>query len=372
MATATNAKRDYYEVLGISRNSSEQEIKSAYRRLAMQYHPDRNPGNSEAEEKFKEASEAYGVLSDQEKRTQYDRFGHAGVGGFDPSAGFPDFADIFSDLFGFSDIFGAGGRRRPRAQRGPDLREDLTLTFEEAAFGITHQIKIRRHETCETCHGNGSEPGHAPVMCAACHGRGQVQYQQGFFAVARTCPTCAGAGRTVTHPCHKCKGEGRVVRERTLEVKVPAGVEDGTRIRYAGQGEAGANGGPPGDLYVVLRVKEHPFFDRDGQNLHCVVPVSFRQAALGAELKVPTLDGEYKLKVPDGTQTGTTFRVRGKGLPEVNGHGRGDLYVHVRVQTPSKLTRRQRELLEELESTSRVDNRPESRSFLKKMREIFE
>src|SRR5512142_1374747 len=352
----TNGKRDQYEVLGVSRTAGDQEIKSAYRKLAMQFHPDRNPGNPDAEERFKECSEAYAVLSDVNKRAQYDQFGHAGVNGgsvqFDPSI----FNDILSDLFGggdffgFGDLFGAGGRRRSRSQRGADLREDLTLEFEEAVFGVKKEISYRRHELCEQCHGSGAAPGKAPTTCQQCGGRGQVRYQQGFFSVARTCPACGGAGSVITDPCPECKGQQRVVRERTIEVKVPAGVEDGTRIRYTGQGDAGVYGGPPGDLYVVLHVKEHKFFERDGKDLHCMVPISFKQAALGAEIPIPTLEGEHTLKVPEGTQSGTTFRVRGKGVPVLNGHGKGDLYIEVRVHTPVKLSKAQKQLLEQFEA----------------------
>jgi molecular chaperone DnaJ len=363
-------------VLGVERTATEQEIKSAYRKLAMQYHPDRNPNNPEAEEKFKEASEAYAILADADKRGMYDRYGHAGVSGsgggpgFDASV-FQDFSDIFGDFFGFGDLFGGGGRRRSRAQRGADLREDLNLQFEEAVFGTETQISVRRHETCEECGGSGAAAGKAPVTCRSCSGRGQVRYQQGFFSVARTCPTCQGTGSVITDPCPKCKGEGRVLRQRTVEAKIPAGVEDGTRIRYSGLGEAGLFGGPPGDLYVVLHVKEHPFFEREGNDLYCVVPISFPQAALGTEIKVPTLDGEHTLKIPDGTQSGTSFRIRGKGVPVLNGHGKGDLYVEVRVQTPGKLTKRQRELLLELESLTQVENKPQRRSLLGKMKDIF-
>jgi molecular chaperone DnaJ len=355
-------------VLGVGREASEQEVKSAYRKLAMQYHPDRNPGNADAEDKFKEASEAYSVLSDSEKRSQYNHFGHAGPG-FDFSAGFPDFTEIFGDLFGFGDVFGAGGRRR---QRGADLREDLTLSFEEAAFGVIHHIKTRRREACEDCRGSGVPPGKAPVSCSRCGGRGQIQFRQGFFTMARTCPTCEGAGRIITEPCLRCRGQGRVARERTLEVKVPAGVENGTRLRYPGQGEIGIQGGAAGDFYVVLNVKEHPFFDRDGQDLHCVIPISFTQAALGAELVVPGLDGDHKLKVPEGTPTGAVFRIRGKGLPVVNGHGRGELFVHVRVQTPAKLSKRQRELLQQLEASGKIENRPERSGLFDKVKGMFE
>lgn len=361
----------------MARGASEQEVKSAYRKLALQYHPDRNPNNPDAEEKFKEASEAYAVLADGEKRGLYDRFGHAGVGssagaagGFD-AAIFQDFSDIFGDFFGFGDLFGGGTRRRSRAQRGPDLREDVTLEFEEAVFGTETKVTVRRHETCEDCRGSGAAAGKAPVTCRSCGGRGQVRYQQGFFSIARTCPTCQGNGSVITDPCPKCKGEGRVLRQRTVDARVPAGVEDGTRIRFAGLGEAGAYGGPPGDLYVVLHVKEHPFFEREGNDLRCVIPVSFTQAALGAEIRVPTLEGEQTLKVPEGTQSGTTIRLRGKGVPVLNSHGKGDLFVEVRVQTPSKLTKRQRELLQELEGINRVENKPQRRTLMGKVKDIF-
>jgi molecular chaperone DnaJ len=341
----------------------------------MQYHPDRNPNNPEAEEKFKEASEAYAVLADQEKRSRYDQFGHAGVGGgaqgFDGTV-FQDFSDIFGDFFGFGDIFGGGGgRRRSRSQRGADLREDLELEFEEAVFGTEATVQVRRHEVCEDCRGGGAAPGKGPVTCRTCSGQGQVRYQQGFFSIARTCSTCQGAGQVITDPCPKCKGQGRLLRQRAVEAKVPAGVEDGTRIRFAGLGEAGAFGGQPGDLYVVLHVKEHAFFEREGNDLHCIVPISFVQAALGAEIKVPTLDGEHTLKISEGVQSGTAFRIRGKGVPVLNGHGKGDLFVEVRVQTPTKLNKRQRELLQELEGTLRIENRPQRRSLLGKMKDIF-
>ena len=378
----SNGKRDVYEVLGVARTCSEQEVKSAYRKLALQYHPDRNPENPDAEEKFKEATEAYSVLADSQKRALYDRFGHAGVGaaagagaggfgGFDATI-FQDFSDIFGDFFGFGDLFGGGGRRgRSRAQRGPDLREDLTLEFDEAVFGVTSQVRVRRHEACEDCKGSGAAPGKAPVTCRTCGGRGQVRYQQGFFSIARTCPTCQGAGSVITDPCPKCKGQGRTLQERMVEVKVPAGVEDGTRIRYAGQGEAGANGGPAGDLYIVLHVKEHAFFDREGNDLHCVIPISFSQAALGTEIMVPTMEGEHLLKIPESTQSGATFRVRHKGVPVVNSHGKGDLFVEVKVQTPSKLNKRQRELLQELDGLGRIENKPQRKTLLSKVKDIF-
>jgi molecular chaperone DnaJ len=361
----------------VTRTATEVEIKSAYRKLAMQYHPDRNPNNPDAEEKFKECSEAYAILADQEKRARYDRFGHAGVGtaaaaGFDPTV-FQDFSDIFGDFFGFGDLFGgsAGGRRRSRAQRGADLREDLTLEFDEAVFGTENHVTVRRHEECLECKGSGAAAGKAPVACRTCGGRGQVRYQQGFFSIARTCSTCQGTGSVITDPCSKCKGEGRTLTQKKVQVNIPAGVEDGTRIRYAGLGEAGYFGGPPGDLYIVLHVKEHPFFEREGNDLRCVIPISFSQAALGTELKVPTIEGEHTLKVPDGTQSGTTFRVRNKGVPVLNGHGKGDLFVEVRVQVPSKLNKRQRELLQELEGMTQVENLPQRRTLLGKVKDMF-
>ena len=374
---AANTKRDYYEVLGVARVATDVEIKSAYRKLAMTYHPDRNPNNPEAEDKFKEITEAYAILADGEKRTLYDRFGHAGLGGsaggpagFDPAI-FQDFGDIFGDIFGFGDMFGQGGRRRSRAQRGADLREDLHLEFEEAVFGVDKQVNVRRHETCDACRGTGAAPGKAPVSCRSCNGRGQVRYQQGFFSIARTCPACQGAGNVITDPCPKCKGEGRLMRERVVETKVPAGVEDGTRIRFSGLGEAGAFSGPAGDLYIVLHVKEHAFFEREGNDLHCVVPISFPQAALGTEIMIPTLEGEHKLKVPEGTQSGTSFRIRSKGVPILNSHGKGDLYVEVRIQTPAKLNKRQRELVAELAQLSPVENKPQNRTLLGRVKDMF-
>ncbi len=364
-------------MLGVGRTATETELKSAYRKLALQFHPDRNPNNPDAEEKFKEVSEAYAILADSEKRSVYDRYGHAGLGsagqgvGFDSSV-FQDFNDIFGEFFGFGDLFGGGGgRRRSRVQRGADLREDLTLEFEEAFFGTETQVTVRRHEACEDCRGSGAAPGKSPTTCRSCNGRGQVRYQQGFFSIARTCPTCQGTGSVITDPCAKCKGEGRILRQRTVDANVPAGVEDGTRIRFAGAGEVGQFGGPAGDLYVVLHVKEHPFFEREGNDLHCVVPISVTQAAMGAEIRVPTMEGEHTLKVPEGTQPGTTFRIRNKGVPVLNGHGKGDLYVQARVQIPSRLSKRQRELLQELETTAKVDNQPMLRSLLAKVKDIF-
>jgi molecular chaperone DnaJ len=359
----------------VTRTATEVEIKSAYRKLAMQYHPDRNPDNPDAEERFKECSEAYAILSDTDKRSRYDQFGHAGVGGqggfggFDPS-NFQDFSDIFGDLFGFADAFG-GGRKRSRAQRGNDLREDLTLTFEEAVFGIAKKVTVRHRETCPQCKGTGAAAGKSATTCKQCNGRGQVRYQQGFFSISRGCPICHGAGVVITDPCSKCRGEQTVQAETTLDVKVPAGVEEGTRILYNGHGDAGVHGGPNGDVYVVLHVKEHPFFEREGKDLYCVVPISYSQAALGAEIKIPTLEGESVLKIPEATQTATSFRLRQKGVPVLNGRGRGDLFVEVKVQTPSKLTKRQRELLEELDSIGKIDNHPERRSLMSRVKDIF-
>ncbi len=368
-------------MLGVSRSCTEQELKSAYRKLALQYHPDRNPDDTEAaSERFKEVTEAYSVLADADKRAAYDRFGHAGLGGmgaggvgFDPTIfqDFTDFSDILSSLFGMGDIFGGGARRRSWSQRGADLRQDLNLTIEEAFFGVEKKVQVRRNEPCEMCGGSGVERGKSPTTCRTCGGRGQVRYQQGFFAIARTCSTCQGRGTVVTDPCLKCKGDGRNLREAVINVKVPAGVEDGTRIRFGAQGEAGAHGGPAGDLYVVLHVKEHPFFEREGNDLHCAIPISFTQAALGTEIEVPTLEGPHMLKVPEGTQSGAVFRIRHRGVPVVNGRGKGDLFVVVKVKTPSRLTRRQRELLEELAASAEIDNRPERRTLLSKVKDIF-
>ncbi len=362
-------------MLGIERTATDVEIKSAYRRLAMQYHPDRNPDDPGAEEKFKECSEAYTILSDSQKRAQYDRFGHQGVSsnGF-PGGGFEsvDLGDIFGEMFGFGDLFGGGGsRRRGHAQRGADLREDITIGFEEAAFGTVKHVNVRRREVCEQCHGTGASAGRQPTQCRQCGGRGQVRYQQGFFSIARTCPACQGLGTVIEDPCKRCKGEGLVTRDHPIEVKIPAGVEEGTRILYSGHGDAGLHGGPAGDVYVVLKVKEHPFFEREGKDLYCAVPISFSQAALGAEIRIPTLEGDATLKVPEGTQSGTTFRLRHKGVPVLNSSGRGDLFVEVKIETPAKLNKRQRELLQELHSTFSVDNKPERRSLLSKVKNIF-
>jgi molecular chaperone DnaJ len=349
------SKRDYYEVLGVQRTAVDSDIKSAYRKLAMKHHPDRNPGNTAAEESFKEAAEAYAVLADAEKRSLYDRFGHAGVsasgggGGFDPStfSGFEDILGGLGDIFGFGDVFG-GGRRRGGPQRGADLRYDLEIAFEEAARGAETTIQIPRQETCEPCAGSGSAPGSSPSPCAQCRGQGQVRFQQGFFTVARTCPQCRGAGRIITKPCQKCGGAGRVPKERKLTVRIPAGIATGQQLRMQNEGEGGVAGGPPGHLFVVVHVKDHEFFRRDGVNLFCEIPVNFTMVALGGELQVPTLDGTENVKVPEGTQTGTTFRLKGKGMPDVSGHGKGDLFATVQVRTPKKLSKDQRHLIEQL------------------------
>jgi molecular chaperone DnaJ len=349
-------KLDYYEVLGVTRSAADGEIKSAYRKLAMKYHPDRNPGDKAAEEKFKQAAEAYAVLADGEKRSLYDRFGHAGVssaagagGGFDPNVfnGFEDILGGLGDIFGFGDLFG-GGRRRGGPQRGADLRYDLEITFEEAANGAETVVQIPRQENCDTCGGSGAAPGTSPMICPQCRGQGQVRFQQGFFTVARTCPQCRGAGKVVTSPCHTCRGAGRISRERKLTVKIPPGIATGQQLRLQGEGESGVLGGPAGNLYVVIQVQEHEFFRRDGNNLFCEIPVNFTTVALGGEIQVPTLDGSEPVKVPEGTQTGTTLRLRGKGMPDVNGRGRGDLFATVQVHTPKKLTKDQRKLLEQL------------------------
>lgn len=367
------SKRDYYEVLGVGRSASDQEIKSAYRKLAVKYHPDKNQGESEAEEKFKEAAEAYSVLSDQQKRAQYDRFGHtngaSSSAGFDPAI-FSEFGDIFGDLFGFGDITG-GGRRRSAAQRGDDLRYNLELTFMEAAFGLKTKIKIPRLESCERCSGSGAAPGAGSSPCPTCHGQGQIRYQQGFFSISRTCHHCQGKGTIIKNPCKECRGEGRVHRDRTLEIKIPAGVDNGQRMRLGGEGEAGVHGGPAGDLDVVFFVKEHEIFERQQNHIYCTVPISFSQAALGAEVTIPTLEGEDKLKIPEGTQSGKVFCLRGKGIASPTGKGRGDQYVRVNVVTPTKLTREQRKLLEQFAEISEVSNKPLERKILDKVKDIF-
>ena len=346
------ADRDYYEILGVSRDASPDDLKKAYCRLALKFHPDRNPGDKASEAQFKEAAEAYAVLSDPGKRERYDRFGREGLGGQPGFTGFDqevfgDFGDILGNLFGFGNIFGGGGRRGPRA--GQDLRYDLELTFEQAASGIEAPIVIPRLDRCTTCRGTGADGKDGIKTCSTCRGRGQVAFQQGFFTIARTCGSCGGAGKRIVKPCPACAGQGRVQAESTLTVRVPPGVDDGMRLRVSGEGEASANGGPAGDLYVVLRVAPHPVFHREGAQLHCEVPVTFSQAALGTVVRVPLIGGgEEDLDIEAGTQSGTVLRLRGKGLPALDRNGRGDLHVTIRVETPRRVSAEQRELLQRL------------------------
>jgi len=365
-------KRDYYEVLGVSREASDQEVKSAYRKLAVKYHPDKNPGDKSAEERFKEAAEAYSVLSDPEKKARYDRFGHEGIqggfSGFDPSV-FGDFGDILGDFFGLGDIF--GGRRRGGPERGADLRYDVKISFKDAAFGLRTKIKIPRQEACQSCDGRGVARGKSPVTCSACRGAGQVRYQQGFFSISRTCGQCNGMGKVIKDPCETCEGSGRVRREKVLEIKIPAGVDNGARLRIGGEGEAGMAGGPAGDLYVVIFVEEHPFFQRQGNSIYCSVPIGITQAVLGGEITVPTLEGEEKVKIPEGTQSGTSFRIRGKGIVALGERGRGDQFVTVNVVIPTKLSREQRQLFESLAKISRDDELNQERNIFEKVKDIF-
>jgi molecular chaperone DnaJ len=368
---AKGNERDFYEILGVSRTSSVEEIKGAYRKAALKWHPDRNPENkTEAEVRFRESSEAYSILSDPQKRQVYDTYGHAGLsggaGGVDFSGTiFQDFHDIFGDFFGFED-----GRRN---QRGTDLRYDMTLTFEEASTGVTTKVKLPRQEYCSACNGTGAKAGTGVASCQTCGGRGQLAYQQGFFTITRTCPACQGAGQIIKERCPDCRGQGRMEREKTIELRIPPGVDSGTRLRVAGEGEPGPNGGPPGDLYVVLDVKEHEFFERRGADLYCTIPISIAQASLGTELQVPGLNGEERLKISEGTQSGAVFRIKGKGMADPRGGGKGDLYYHVRVVIPSKLTREQRKLMEQLGASIKVDNQPAERnsSIFDKVKDIF-
>lgn len=370
------SKRDYYEILGVKKGADEAALKSAFRKAAMQCHPDKNPGDKAAEHKFKELNEAYQVLSDPQKRAAYDRFGHqafeqgGGQGGF--GDGFSSsMSDIFEDLFG--DMMGRGRRGGGGGRgRGSDLRTDVEITLEDAFRGKTASVRMPTPVTCEACSGSGAKPGSKPKQCATCGGQGRVRAMQGFFAIERTCPTCQGRGEVIEDPCNICKGAGRVTKERTLSVNIPAGVEDGTRIRLAGEGEAGARGGPAGDLYIFLSIKAHPFFQRDGADLYCRVPISMVSAALGGEFEVPTLDGgSAKVKVPEGAQSGKQFRLRGKGMPVLRSREVGDLYIQAMVETPQNLTRRQRELLREFEEASSKETQPESAGFFGKMKDFF-
>jgi molecular chaperone DnaJ len=373
------AKRDFYETLGVEKNASDDEIKKAYRKLAMKFHPDRNPDSKQAEDKFKEAKEAYEMLSDPQKREAYDRFGHAGVDpnvGGGAGAGFSGgFSDAFGDIFG--DIFGGGGRQRggPQVYRGADLRYNLDITLEQAANGFDTTIRVPSWDGCETCHGSGAKPGTAPTTCGTCGGHGQVRMQQGFFSIQQTCPKCHGSGKVIPDPCSPCAGSGRVKRNKTLEVKIPAGIDDGMRIRSTGNGEPGMNGGPPGDLYVEIHIKQHAVFQRDGDDLHCEMPISFAKAAIGGEIEVPTLTGKVSFSVPEGTQSGKTFRLRSKGIKGVRSGFPGDLFCHVVIETPIKLTDRQKDLLREFEQLTAeggAKHSPQSKSWMDKVKEFFE
>ena len=368
-----NEKKDYYELLGVGRNTSEDELKKAYRKLTLKYHPDRNPKNRQAEEKFKEISEAYQVLMDPQKRAQYDQVGHAAFGdggpfrgGFDFSAGFED---IFGDIFG--EFFGSGTSRRHTRSRGEDLRYNLTISFEEAAFGTEKKIKVPRQSLCDRCHGNGAKPGTSPKSCPTCRGKGQVSFQQGFFNISRPCNQCRGQGTIISDPCESCNGAGRVRKSHTLSIKIPAGVDNGARLKLRGEGEVALAGGTPGDLYVVIDVEPHPLFVRDGLDIICDVPISFVQAALGTEIEVPTLEGKVKMKIPSGTQSGRVFRLKGKGIRDIQGYHQGDQHVRIVVETPTHLTPRQKDLLKEFAEVGGEEVHPLSKGFFEKVKQIF-
>lgn len=369
------SKRDYYEILGVSRTSTDVELKAAFRKLAMQHHPDRNPGDKDCEHRFKEINEAYDVLKDGNKRAAYDRFGHAAFeqgGGAHHGFG-ADFGSTFSDIF--DDLFGMGGRRGGGSgrERGADLQYNMEITLEDAFHGKTAQIRIPTPVTCESCSGSGAKAGAKPVNCPHCGGAGRVRHQQGFFTLERTCPACQGRGQTIDNPCEQCSGSGRVTRDRTLSVNIPAGVEDGTRIRLAGEGEAGVRGGPPGDLYIFLAIAAHPFFQRDGADLYCRAPISMVTAALGGEFEVPTVDGQKsRVKVPAGTQSGKRFRLAGKGMPVLRAKRMGDMYVQVNVETPQNLTKKQCDLLAEFDRLSSDTTQPESAGFFSKVKEFID
>ena len=376
------AKRDFYEILGVAKNASEEEIKKSYRKLAMKYHPDRNPDSKESEEKFKEVKEAYEMLTNPEKREAYDRYGHAGVdpnmgGGGAGGFGGGGFADSFGDIFG--DIFGGGaGRGRgagPQVYRGADLRYNLEITLEQAAHGFDTTIRVPSWDKCDTCHGTGAKPGTSPTTCTTCAGHGQVRMQQGFFSIQQTCPKCHGNGKVITDPCAPCGGQGRIKRNKTLEVKIPAGIDNGMRIRSSGNGEPGTNGGPAGDLYVEIHIKPHAVFQREGDDLHCEMPISFVKATLGGEIEVPTLSGKVSFTIPEGTQSGKTFRLKAKGIKGVRSGYAGDLFCHVAVETPVKLTDKQKDLLKEFERLTvegGAKHSPQSKGWKDKVKDFFE
>ncbi|MBV8243996.1 MAG: molecular chaperone DnaJ [Hyphomicrobiales bacterium] len=369
------AKRCYYDVLGVERTADDGELKSAFRKLAMKWHPDRNPSDKSCEVRFKEINEAYEILKDPDKRAAYNRFGHAAFehAGSGAAHGFGDVASAFADIF--DDLFGMGGARRGRGggrERGADLRYNMEISLEEAYFGKTAQVRIPTSVTCEACSGSGAKAGTKPKVCPTCGGQGRIRHAQGFFTLERTCPACQGRGQVIDNPCPSCSGSGRVTRERALSVNIPAGVEDGTRIRLAGEGEAGVRGGPAGDLYIFLAIGSHPFFQREGADLHCRVPISMVLAALGGEIEVPTIDGNHsRVKVPEGTQSGRRFRLQGKGMPVLRSKQTGDMYIQVLVETPQKLSKRQRELLNEFERLSSQDTQPEAAGFFGKVKELL-